>query len=258
MLTLESLDVWRGASQVLREVSLNVDQGEIVALLGANGAGKTSTLLAISGVLRPRSGTIGFTVDGRKSDLARLQPSDIVAAGIAHCPEGRQVFGGMSVLENLKLGAYLRSDGRIAADIDAMMALFPVLRERAGGLAGQLSGGEQMMLAMARAMMSRPKLLLLDEPSLGLAPQMVDTIFDVIDDIRDEGTTVLLVEQNASMALDVADRAYVLETGEIQLSGPAGELADDPRVREAYLGLTTAAAPSDTHTDPETDGAKRS
>jgi branched-chain amino acid transport system ATP-binding protein len=244
MLTLDALDVWRGPSQVLRQVSLTVEAGEIVALLGANGAGKTSTLLTISGLLRPRNGAAHLVMDGHKHNLSAMTPSAIVATGIAHCPEGRQVFGGMTVMENLKLGAYLRNDGEVGADLAAMMALFPILRERSGNLAGQLSGGEQMMLAMARALMSRPRLLLLDEPSLGLAPQMVDRIFDVIVDIRSRGTTVLLVEQNAAMALEVADRAYVLETGIIHLSGNAADLADDPRVREAYLGLAPDAVPS--------------
>lgn len=236
MLTLEGLDVSRGASLVLRGLSLTVCKGEIVALLGANGAGKTSTLLAISGHLPPRSGRIQLQIDGREHDLAALPPAAIVGLGVAHCPEGRQVFGGMTVEENLRLGAYLRRDD-IRADLQAMTELFPVLGERLHGLAGRLSGGEQMMLAIARALMSRPRLLLLDEPSLGLAPQMVERIFDVIEGIRARGATVLLVEQNAAMALDVADRAYVLETGEIQLEGPAASLAHDPRVREAYLGL---------------------
>ncbi|WP_052340937.1 ABC transporter ATP-binding protein [Salinarimonas rosea] len=242
MLWLDAIDVWRGPSQVLRQVSLRVEAGEIVTLLGANGAGKTSTLLTVSGHLRPRAGRARLAAAGREADLARLAPPQIVAAGVAHCPEGRQVFGGMTVLENLRLGAFLRRDGEERADIDRMMGLFPILRERSSGLAGQLSGGEQMMLAMARALMSRPRLLLLDEPSLGLAPQMVERIFDVITRIRDTGTTVLLVEQNAAMALEIADRAYVLESGEIQLSGPAATLVDDPRVQEAYLGVLPAPA----------------
>jgi branched-chain amino acid transport system ATP-binding protein len=241
MLTLEALDLRRGASQVLREVSLRVDEGEIVALLGANGAGKTSTLLAVSGHLRPRAGRIRFSADGRDHDLGALDPASIVALGVAHCPEGRQVFGGMTVEENLRLGAYLRRD-ELRDDLAAMTGLFPVLGERRHERAGRLSGGEQMMLAIARSLMSRPRLLLLDEPSLGLAPQMVERIFDVIRDIRARGTTVLLVEQNAAMALEIADRAYVIETGSVAMEGPAGALADDPRVREAYLGLGEAAA----------------
>ncbi|MFW6077026.1 MAG: ABC transporter ATP-binding protein [Hyphomicrobiales bacterium] len=242
MLTLDGIDVWRGPSQVLRNVSLAVEAGEIVALLGANGAGKTSTLLTISGHLRPRTGHITLKIDGRTHDLARLAPAEIVAAGVAHCPEGRQIFGAMTVMENLRLGAYLRRDREVRADLDRMMGMFPILSERRGGVAGKLSGGEQMMLAIARALMSRPRLLLLDEPSLGLAPQLVDQIFDVIADIRNTGTTVLLVEQNAAVALEVADRAYVLESGEVQLSGASGELADDPRVREAYLGFAAEGA----------------
>lgn len=241
MLTLEALEVRRGPSQVLRGVSLVVREGEIVALLGANGAGKTSTLLAVSGHLRPRAGTIRLSVEGREHDLGTLAPAAIVGLGVAHCPEGRQVFGGMTVEENLRLGGYLRRDG-LRDDLAAMAALFPVLGERRRELAGRLSGGEQMMLAIARALMSRPRLLLLDEPSLGLAPQMVERIFEVIADIRDRGTTVLLVEQNAAMALDVADRAYVIETGAVAIEGKAAALASDPRVREAYLGLGEAVA----------------
>jgi len=242
MLTLEDIDVWRGPSQVLRGVSLTVGEGEIVALLGANGAGKTSTLLTISGLLRPRRGKAALAIGGRILDLARLSMDRIVAAGVAHCPEGRQIFGGLSVRENLAIGAYLRRDAEVARDVAAMGELFPILAERAGGRAGLLSGGEQMMLAMARALMSRPRLLLLDEPSLGLAPQMVETIFEIIADIRGRGTTVLLVEQNAGMALEIADRAYVLESGEVRLSGPAAALAGDPRMREAYLGFGPAVA----------------
>ena len=242
MLTLDAIDVWRGPSNVLRRIDLEVHQGEIVALLGSNGAGKTSTLLTISGHLRPRTGRLELALDGRRHDLAGLDPSAIVALGVAHCPEGRQVFAGMTVLENLKLGAYLRDAREARADLDAMFALFPILAERHNGLAGQLSGGEQMMLAIARALMSQPRLLLLDEPSLGLAPQLVEQIFQTIAEIRAGGTTVLLVEQNASLALDLADRAYVLESGEVQLAGAAAELAADPRVREAYLGQRPASA----------------
>lgn len=244
MLVLEGLDVWRGPSQVLHQISLEVAKGEIVALLGANGAGKTSTLLTISGLLRPRGGRTILVEGGQEFDLSRLSADRIVAAGVAHCPEGRQVFGGLSVTENLRMGAFLRRDGEVAQDMEEMGRLFPILRERAGGLAGQLSGGEQMMVAIARALMSRPKLLLLDEPSLGLAPQMVDAVFDIIETIRERGTTVLLVEQNAGMALDIADRAYVLEQGKITLSGPAAELAEDRRLQEAYLGLAPAEASS--------------
>lgn len=242
MLRLEGLEVWRGPSAVLHGIDLEVGAGEIVALLGVNGAGKSTTLLTVSGLLRPRGGRATLSLDGRTLDLARLPADRIVAAGVAHCPEGRQIFGGLSVEENLRIGAFLRRDGGVSEDLEAMGRLFPILRERRRGLAGQLSGGEQMMLAIARALMSRPRLLLLDEPSLGLAPQMVETIFDVIEDIRARGTTVLLVEQNAAMALEIADRAYVLENGRVTLSGPAAELAGDARLREAYLGLAPAEA----------------
>ncbi len=240
MLELREVEVWRGPSPVLHGIDLDVQAGEIVALLGANGAGKTSTLLSLSGLLRPRRGRIRLRVDGREHDLARMAPDRIVAAGVAHCPEGRQIFGGLTVRENLRIGAHLRRDGDIVGDEARLYELFPILRERAGGQAGLLSGGEQMMLAIARALMSRPKLLLLDEPSLGLAPRMVETIFDIIEDIRARGTTVLLVEQNAAMALEIADRGYVLEQGRIAIAGPAAELASHPRVREAYLGLAPA------------------
>jgi len=242
MLRLEALDVRRGPSQVLHRVDLEVRAGEIVALLGANGAGKTSTLLTVSGQLRPKSGRLLLELDGSVHDLAGLDPAAIVGLGVAHCPEGRQVFGGMTVLENLKLGAYLRHGAEVPADLEVMFELFPILAERRHGLAGQLSGGEQMMLAIARALMSRPRLLLLDEPSLGLAPQLVEQIFATIEEIRAGGTTVLLVEQNASLALELADRAYVLESGTVHLEGPAAQLAADPRVREAYLGLRPASA----------------
>jgi branched-chain amino acid transport system ATP-binding protein len=242
MLELRGVEVWRGPSRVLHGIDLSVADGEIVALLGANGAGKTSTLLTVSGLLRPRGGSIRLRIDGREHDLARLAPDRIVAAGVAHCPEGRQIFGNLSVRENLRIGAHLRRDGEIEQDLSRLLERFPILAERAAGRAGLLSGGEQMMLAIARALMSRPRLLLLDEPSLGLAPQLVETIFEEIDAIRDRGTTVLLVEQNAAMALDVADRAYVLEQGRIALAGTREELVHDPRVREAYLGLAPEIA----------------
>ena len=237
MLELRGVEVWRGPSRVLHRLDLDVAAGEIVALLGANGAGKTSTLLTVSGLLRPRRGAIRLDIDGRTHDLARMAPDRIVAAGIAHCPEGRQIFGSLSVRENLRIGAYLRRDGEVERDRARLLERFPILAERASSRAGLLSGGEQMMLAIARALMSRPRLLLLDEPSLGLAPQLVETVFEVIAEIRERGTTVLLVEQNAAMALDVADRAYVLEQGAIALSGTREALVHDPRVREAYLGL---------------------
>ncbi len=244
MLELAGVHLWRGASQVLEGITLEVRRGEIVALLGANGAGKTSTLMTISGLLRPRQGRLTYTVGERTLDLAHLPTDRIVAAGIAHCPEGRQIFSGLTVRENLRIGAFLRRDHNAVAEDEArLLRLFPLLDERLDGQAGLLSGGEQMMLAIARALMSRPRLLLLDEPSLGLAPQLVERIFDTLLEIRDQGTTVLLVEQNAAMALEIADRGYVLENGRVVLSGPGTVLAADPRVREAYLGLALDAAP---------------
>jgi branched-chain amino acid transport system ATP-binding protein len=239
MLRLDDVHVRRGGTQALRGVSLAVERGEIVALIGANGAGKTTTLAAISGLLRPERGTIRFAPKAQAEplDLIATPPDRIVAAGISHCPEGRQIFRGLSVAENLRIGAYLRRD-RAAMEHDTaeIHRLFPILKERAMLPGDRLSGGEQMMLAIGRALMSRPKLLLLDEPSLGLAPRLVEQIFDTLERIRAEGTTVLLVEQNAAMALEFADRAYVLETGVVAQSGKARELAEDPNVRRAYLG----------------------
>lgn len=241
MLTLEGVSVRRGRTRVLHGIDLHVAAGEIVALVGANGAGKTSLLMTVSGLLRPESGTIRYagdaTADGAPLLLNHRRAEDIVALGIAHCPEGRQIFGSLTVRENLAIGAYLRRDrAAVAADLDHVRTLFPVLAERGGQAAGSLSGGEQMMLAIARALMARPRLLLLDEPSLGLAPQITDRIFDILVDINRQGTTLLLVEQNAAMALDIADRAYVLETGAIALSGSGTDVAADDRVRRSYLG----------------------
>ena len=238
MLWLEDVHVHRGGTHALRGIDLEVRRGEIVALIGANGAGKTTTLAAISGLLRSQRGRIGFApVDGR-IDISRVKAEQIVALGISHCPEGRQIFGNLSVRENLMIGAYLRT-GRegIQKDLQAVHDLFPILLERAALPGNRLSGGEQMMLAIGRALMSRPKLLLLDEPSLGLAPRLVEQIFDILQRIRNEGTTVLLVEQNAAMALDLADRAYVLETGLIKLSGTGKALAQNVDVQRAYLGV---------------------
>jgi branched-chain amino acid transport system ATP-binding protein len=239
MLRLDDVHVRRGGTQALRGVSLEVERGEIVALIGANGAGKTTTLAAISGLLRPERGAIRFAPEAEAEplDLTATAPDRIVAAGISHCPEGRQIFGRLSVAENLRIGAYLRRDrSAIERDLAEIHGLFPILRERATLPGDRLSGGEQMMLAIGRALMSRPKLLLLDEPSLGLAPRLVEQIFDILGRIRAEGVTVLLVEQNAAMALELADRAYVLETGVVAQSGEARELADDANVRRAYLG----------------------
>ncbi len=233
MLEIEDLHVAYGSIQALRGINLRVDAGELVTLIGSNGAGKSTTLLTISGVLRPRQGRIRF--EGR--DLAGVAPHEIVRMGISHCPEGRLIFGRLTVLENLVLGAYHRRDRRnIQADIDRVYALFPRLAERRRQMAGTLSGGEQQMLAIGRALMSRPRMLLLDEPSLGLAPLLVERIFAVIQELQQQGVTILLVEQNAYQALRVASRAYVLETGQIRLAGSVAELANDPRMRAAYLG----------------------
>ena len=239
MLRLEDVHVRRGGTHALRGVSLEIEEGEIVALIGANGAGKTTTLATISGLLRPESGRILFR-PGRgepERDLATMRAEAIVAAGISHCPEGRQVFANLSVTENLRIGAYLRNDkAAVEKDVAEIQAQFPILRTR-GALPGdRLSGGEQMMLVIGRALMSKPRLLLLDEPSLGLAPQLVEQIFDILVEIRRQGVTVLLVEQNASMALELGDRAYVLEAGSLVLHGSGKELADNPDIQRAYLG----------------------
>ncbi len=233
MLRLEGVSAAYGRIQALRDVSLEVPAGSIVALLGANGAGKTTTLRVISGLLRPTAGAVYF--EGRRID--RLPAEAIVRLGVAHVPEGRQVFAELTVGENLTLGAYARRDRRnIPADLERVFALFPVLRERRKQLAGTLSGGEQQMLAIGRALMARPRLLLLDEPSLGLAPMVVREIFRTIRQINAEGTTILLVEQDASRALQVARTAYVLQTGQVVLSGPAAELRQNEAVRRSYLG----------------------
>jgi branched-chain amino acid transport system ATP-binding protein len=233
VLRLEGLRAGYGPIEALRGLDLEVREGELVCLLGANGAGKSSTLRAISGLLRPRSGRILF--EGRK--LNGLEPSAVLRAGIAHCPEGRRVFPHLTVAENLAMGAYVRRDrAGIAEDLDRVCAHFPILAERRRQPAGTLSGGEQQMLAIARALMARPRLILFDEPSLGLAPTIVETTFGIIADIRRRGTTVLMVEQNAYLALRMADRGYVMETGRIVLHGPARDLLRDDHVRAAYLG----------------------
>jgi branched-chain amino acid transport system ATP-binding protein len=222
-----------GPIDTLRGLDLEVEAGELVCLIGANGAGKTSTLRAISGLLRPTAGRIVF--DGQA--IHGRDPADILGAGIAHCPEGRRVFPYLTVQENLEMGAYVRRDRHaIGEDLDSVCAHFPILAERRRQMAGTLSGGEQQMLAIGRALMARPRLILFDEPSLGLAPAMVETTFQVIGDIRRRGTTVLMVEQNAYLALRMADRGYVMETGRIVLSGPARDLLNDENVRRAYLG----------------------
>jgi branched-chain amino acid transport system ATP-binding protein len=233
MLALERVNVFYGAIHALRDVSLIVRAGEVVTLIGANGAGKSTTLRAITGLLAPKSGRVTF--EGQ--DITGCAAHSLVARGISMCPEGRGVFANLTVLENLEMGAYLIKDkAAIKRSLDRGFAMFPRLKERITQRAGTLSGGEQQMLAMARALMSRPKLLLLDEPSLGLAPIVCQTIFSTIDDIKATGTTVLLVEQNANAALKHSDRGYVLETGAVILQGTAASIADDPRVREAYLG----------------------
>jgi branched-chain amino acid transport system ATP-binding protein len=233
MLEVQDLAVYYGAIQALKGISLQLEQGELLAIIGANGAGKTTLLRTISGILRARAGSI--RLEGR--ELTRMAPFEIVSLGIAHSPEGRQVFAGLSVLENLRLGAIQRRDRQgVESDLAYVYGLFPILEERRGQKAGTLSGGEQQMLAIGRALMARPRLLLLDEPSLGLAPLLVERIFDVIARLKSEGVTLLLVEQNAHMALEIADRAYVLETGSVKLSGRASELAANAEVERAYLG----------------------
>jgi len=233
VLSVKDLVVHYGAIEALRGVSLEVPEGQVVALIGANGAGKTTTLRAISRMLRPTSGSVRF----RGEELTRLMPHDIVARGLAHAPEGRGIFLNLTVRENLDLGAFLRNDADgIAADREKNYALFPILRERIDQVAGTLSGGEQQMLSVARALMSRPKLLMLDEPSLGLAPQVVERIFQVLRDVSAAGVALLLVEQNAHKALQIAHRAYVLETGEVVMRGTGAELLASPEVRKAYLG----------------------
>ena len=233
MLRIADLNVYYGAIHALKGISLEVHQGEIVTLIGANGAGKSTTLRTISGLIAPKSGAVDFENQG----IAGLGAHDIVRRGISQVPEGRRIFADMTVLENLELGAFIRNDkDGIASDMEMVFTRFPRLKERISQQAGTLSGGEQQMLAMGRALMSRPRLLLLDEPSMGLAPLLIKEIFSIIVDINRAGTTILLVEQNANMALSIANRAYVLETGRITLSGDAKELAASEDVRKAYLG----------------------
>ena len=233
LLTLESVNVFYGAIHALRNVSLVVRPGEVVTLIGANGAGKSTTLRAISGLLTPRDGRVVFGGD----DIAGVPAHVLVSRGISMSPEGRGIFANLTVLENLEMGAYLvKNAAQVREDMDRGFTMFPRLKERMKQRAGTLSGGEQQVLAMARALMSRPKLLLLDEPSLGLAPIVCQTIFSTIASIQASGTTVLLVEQNARAALKYSDRAYVLETGAVILEGSAADIAANPRVREAYLG----------------------
>ena len=234
MLELADVHVRYGNIRALQGVSLRVDSGELVALIGSNGAGKSTTLRTISGLLRPTQGTIMF----EGADITNAGTDRIVARGISQCPEGRRIFGSLTVSDNLRLGAVSRKDAKeVAADLEMVFELFPLLRERLGQAGGTLSGGEQQMLAIGRALMSRPRLLLLDEPSLGLAPLMVERIFATIAELKRQGRTILLVEQNVHHALDIADRAYVLETGRITLEGAAAVLRHDPKVEQSYLGV---------------------
>ena len=233
MLKVDNIDVYYGAIHAIKGISIEVPKGEIVTLVGSNGAGKSTTLRTISGLMKPKNGSILF----EDKNIVGVPAHKIVGMGLCQVPEGRHVFANMSVMENLELGAYLRNDkDGIARDLEDVFKKFPRLLERKDQISGTLSGGEQQMLAMGRALMSRPRLLLLDEPSMGLAPLLVKEIFNIIKEINESGTTVLLVEQNANMALSIADKAYVLETGRIALAGTAQELASSEAVRKAYLG----------------------
>jgi branched-chain amino acid transport system ATP-binding protein len=232
MLRLDDLHVYYGEIHALKGVSLEVRRGEIVTLLGNNGAGKTTTLKTVSGLLVPRRGVVHL----ENTPLVGTPPHDVVALGIGHVPEGRRIFNRLTVRENLMMGAFLRRDSDVEADLQRVFVLFPRLKERITQVAGTLSGGEQQMLAIGRALMARPRLLLLDEPSMGLAPVLVEQIFETIAEVNRQGTTILLVEQNASMALSIAHRGYVLETGAIVLTGTAAALSENPDVRRAYLG----------------------
>ena len=232
MLKVENLNVYYGSINAIKGLSFEVNQGEIVTMIGANGAGKSTTMNTVAGLLKPRSGSIVF----EDKDITHMPASKVVSLGLALCPEGRRVFQQMSVRENLEMGGYTRQASEIAPSLEHVFELFPRLKERQRQVAGTLSGGEQQMLAMGRAMMSKPKLLMLDEPSMGLAPLLVEQIFDIILSLNKAGTTILLVEQNAQMALSIADRAYVLETGNIFKEGSADMLMHDDAVRKAYLG----------------------
>ena len=232
ILNVDNINVYYGAIHAIKGVSFHVDRGEVVTLIGANGAGKSTTLQTISGLLRSRTGSVEFLGE----NISRLPPHKIVELGLAQVPEGRRIFLQMTVQENLEMGAYTRSGSGVDEDLEKVFAQFPRLKERRRQVAGTLSGGEQQMLAIGRALMSSPKLLMLDEPSMGLAPILVEQIFDIIRRLHENGTTILLVEQNAQMALSVADRAYVMETGSISLSGTGRELAESDQVKKAYLG----------------------
>lgn len=232
VLKVDDINVFYGAIHAIKGVSLEVSEGEIVTLIGANGAGKSTVLKTISGLLRPKTGSISFLGE----NITHTAPHKIVERGLAHVPEGRRIFLQMTVQENLEMGAYTRSSDNIGAELEKVYVLFPRLLERRRQVAGTLSGGEQQMLAIGRALMSKPKLMMLDEPSMGLAPLLVEQIFSIIKEMNQDGTTVLLVEQNAQMALSIADRAYVLETGVISISGSGQELAKSDEIRKAYLG----------------------
>lgn len=233
MLKVDNLQVYYGAIHALQGVSFHLEEGEIVALIGANGAGKSTVLNTISGILRPREGCVSFEAE----DIHKVPAQDIVRKGVIHIPEGRKIFSRMTVTENLEMGAYTHTDrAAINRDMEAVFERFSRLRERRNQLGGTLSGGEQQMLAIGRGLMAHPKLLLLDEPSMGLSPILVEQIFDIIQDINEQGTSILLVEQNAQMALAIADRAYVLETGKITMQGTGDDLLKDPSVMKAYLG----------------------
>jgi branched-chain amino acid transport system ATP-binding protein len=233
MLTIKDLEVYYGVIQAIKGISFEVNEGEVIALIGANGAGKTTILHTITGLISPKNGSIDF----EGNNLTKIPAHNIVSLGMAHVPEGRRIFSELTVLENLKMGAYTRKDKKeIEATLEKIYTRFPRLKERKNQVAGTLSGGEQQMLAMGRALMSHPRIILMDEPSMGLSPIFVSEIFDIIREISESGTTVLLVEQNAKKALSIADRAYVLETGKIVLSGDAKELMNDDSVKKAYLG----------------------
>ena len=233
MLTIKDLEVYYGVIQAIKGVSFEVNQGEVIALIGANGAGKTTILYTITGLISPKKGSVLF----EGNELTKMPAHKIVSLGMAHVPEGRRVFADLSVYENLRMGAYTRKDkGEIEATLEKVYDRFPRLKERRNQMAGTLSGGEQQMLAMGRALMSKPKILLMDEPSMGLSPIMVNEIFSIIQEVSDSGTTVLLVEQNAKKALAIADRGYVLETGKIVLEGKASDLLNDDSIKKAYLG----------------------
>jgi len=240
LLKISGIETYYGKIQALKDISLEVHEGQVVTLLGANGAGKTTTMKTISGLLKPKRGKVEFLGE----DITGLRPDQLLGKGIALVPEGRAILSSMSVYENLEMGAYHRKDKDIKKDIEGVMAQFPILEERREQLGGTLSGGQQQMLAIARALLSKPKLLLLDEPSMGLAPLIVADIFKLIREIKNNGTTVLLVEQNAKQALKVADYGYVMETGKVIINGDAKDLLQDPRIVEAYLGKRASAVES--------------